>query len=44
MTAASDTLRWRQLDGRHHLHPFTDHADLAARGSRIITRAEGCGS
>ena len=41
MTAA-DTLRWRQLDARHHLHPFTDHAELAARGSRIITRAEGC--
>jgi putrescine---pyruvate transaminase len=41
MTTA-DTLRWRQLDARHHLHPFTDHAELAARGSRIITRAEGC--
>ena len=41
MTAA-DTLRWRQLDARHHLHPFTDHAELAARGTRIITRAEGC--
>jgi putrescine aminotransferase len=41
MTAA-DTLRWRQLDARHHLHPFTDHAELATRGSRIITRAEGC--
>jgi putrescine---pyruvate transaminase len=42
MTAASDTSRWRQLDARHHLHPFTDHAELAARGPRIITRGEGC--
>ena len=41
MTAA-DTLRWRRLDARHHLHPFTDHAELAERGSRIIIRAEGC--
>ena len=42
MTGASETLRWRELDARHHIHPFTDHAALAARGSRIITRAEGC--
>jgi adenosylmethionine-8-amino-7-oxononanoate aminotransferase len=43
MTRADDTLRWRELDRRHHLHPFTDPAELAS-GSRprIITRAEGC--
>jgi putrescine aminotransferase len=29
------------MDGAHHLHPFTDHKDLRAAGSRIITRAEG---
>ena len=28
------------LDGAHHLHPFTDHKDLRAAGSRIIARAE----
>jgi putrescine---pyruvate transaminase len=42
MTVANETMRWRQLDARHHIHPFTDHVQLAAKGSRIITRAEGC--
>ena len=32
---------WQALDQAHHLHPFTDHKDLHARQSRIITRAEG---
>ena len=36
------TRRWRELDRRHHLHPFTNHAELARKGPRIITRAEGC--
>ena len=36
------TQRWRDLDRRHHLHPFTDHHALAAKGPRIITRGEGC--
>jgi putrescine---pyruvate transaminase len=40
MTSAQ-TLHWQDLDRRHHLHPFTNHADLAARGSRVITRADG---
>ena len=31
----------RALDAAHHLHPFTDHADLRAAGSRVIARAEG---
>jgi len=38
----SDTLRWRELDRRHHLHPFTNPAELAGKGVRIVTRAEGC--
>ncbi|MEM9442452.1 MAG: aspartate aminotransferase family protein [Pseudomonadota bacterium] len=38
----NDTQRWQTLDSSHHLHPFTDHKALAATGSRIITRAEGC--
>ncbi|WP_274424303.1 aspartate aminotransferase family protein [Chelativorans sp. YIM 93263] len=29
------------FDAAHHLHPFTDHRDLRAAGSRIITRADG---
>jgi putrescine---pyruvate transaminase len=29
------------LDSAHFLHPFTDFKDLASRGSRVITRADG---
>jgi putrescine aminotransferase len=29
------------LDAAHFLHPFTDSRSLAARGTRVITRAEG---
>jgi putrescine aminotransferase len=28
-------------DHRHYLHPFTDHKQLAKKGARIITDAEG---
>ncbi len=36
------TARWRDMDLRHHLHPFTDTKLLSeAGGSRIITRADG---
>lgn len=38
----TETADWQALDSRHHVHPFTDHRALAAVGSRIITRAEGC--
>ncbi|MGP2493001.1 aspartate aminotransferase family protein [Mesorhizobium sp. PUT5] len=31
----------QQIDAAHHLHPFTDHKELRAAGSRILTRAEG---
>jgi putrescine aminotransferase len=41
-TIGSETARWRELDARHHVHPFSDQAALAARGVRIITKAEGC--
>ena len=38
----NSTAEWQALDVRHHLHPFTDHEDLAkVGGSRIITKAEG---
>lgn len=35
------TQQWQGLDSAHHMHPFTDAKALAARGTRIITRAEG---
>ena len=31
----------QHIDAAHHLHPFTDHKDLRAAGSRMITRAAG---
>ncbi|MGE0283342.1 MAG: aspartate aminotransferase family protein, partial [Rhizobiaceae bacterium] len=31
----------QQADAAHHLHPFTDHRELRAAGSRMITRADG---
>ena len=37
----NETGFWQDLDRAHHLHPFTDTAALNAKGSRIITRAEG---
>ncbi len=36
----NSTAEWQAQD-RHHVHPFTDHADLHKRGSRVITKAEG---
>ena len=36
------TTEWREIDTRHHLHPFTDYRALAAEGgARIITRGDG---
>lgn len=29
------------IDSAHYLHPFTDHKSLAAKGARVITKAEG---
>jgi putrescine aminotransferase len=36
-----DIAALQRLDAAHHLHPFSDHAALAGKGTRIITRAEG---
>ncbi len=38
---ARSTQSWQAADAAHFLHPFTDFRALAARGARIITRAEG---
>jgi len=40
-TRQAETRDWRDRDHRHYLHPFTDHKALGARGSRVITHAEG---
>jgi putrescine---pyruvate transaminase len=37
----TDTAGWQDLDRRHYLHPFTDFKALAAKGTRVIVRAEG---
>lgn len=35
-----DTKAIQALDSAHYIHPFTDHAGLAAIGARVITHAE----
>ena len=35
------TAYWQALDREHHVHPFTNHAELAAKGVRVVARAEG---
>ena len=37
-----DTAQWQELDAAHHIHPFTDQAQLNEKGTRVITRGEGC--
>jgi putrescine aminotransferase len=36
-----DTKAIQALDSTHFIHPFTDHADLASRGARVITQGQG---
>ena len=40
MTTQRTTREWQAADAAHFLHPFTDHQGLAAKGARIITRAD----
>lgn len=35
------TEQLQALDAAHHMHPFTNGAELAEKGARIITRAKG---
>jgi putrescine---pyruvate transaminase len=35
------TALWQRADREHHLHPFTNHAALAEKGVRVVTRADG---
>lgn len=41
MSSNSGTRAWQAADARHHIHPFTDAAELAAKGARVIVRADG---
>jgi putrescine---pyruvate transaminase len=41
MHAPVHTRHIQELDSAHFLHPFTDFKDLAGRGARVITRADG---
>ena len=35
------TAELQRLDAAHHMHPFTHAGGLAAKGVRVVTRAEG---
>ncbi|MCV6574866.1 MAG: aminotransferase class III-fold pyridoxal phosphate-dependent enzyme, partial [Cohaesibacter sp.] len=35
------TAELQEKDAAHHLHPFTDTAALNAKGTRVISHAEG---
>ena len=39
--ASYNTQQLQDIDGQHHIHPFTDHKALMQKGTRIITRANG---
>jgi putrescine---pyruvate transaminase len=41
VASSRGTTAWQDLDRRHYLHPFTDFKALAAKGTRVIVRAEG---
>ena len=40
-SSGTTTADWQRLDSAHYLHPFTDYKALAAKGARIVTRADG---
>jgi putrescine aminotransferase len=33
----------QDLDRKHHLHPFTNHAEMHASGTHVITSLRECG-
>ncbi|MGI9366799.1 MAG: aspartate aminotransferase family protein [Rhizobiaceae bacterium] len=35
------TRQLQDIDNAHHLHPFTDHAELRENGVRVVTGADG---
>ena len=40
-TGPLDTAALQALDRAHHLHPVTDSKHMHARGTRVITKADG---
>lgn len=40
MNTETNTLDLQHCDAQHYLHPFTDHKKLAARGARVIVKAD----
>ena len=38
---AMDTKAIQAMDSAHYIHAFTDHGDLATRGARVMTHADG---
>jgi putrescine---pyruvate transaminase len=38
---AVDTKAVQALDSAHYIHAFTDHGELATRGARVMTHADG---
>ena len=36
-----NTQQLQEIDGLHHIHPFTDHKALMEKGTRVITKADG---
>ncbi len=41
MSNVYPTAQLQELDGLHHLHPFSNHKSLRANGVRVIVRGEG---
>jgi putrescine---pyruvate transaminase len=41
MTDSQQFKAWQAQDAAHFLHPFSDSQQIGARGTRVITRAEG---
>jgi putrescine aminotransferase len=41
MSTREQFQRWQAKDAAHFLHPFSDSKQIAARGTRVITHAEG---
>ena len=41
MNSVVDTKLIQDQDSAHFIHPFTDHADLATRGARVMVKGEG---
>ena len=42
MLGHNSTADWKKSDAAHHVHSFTDPDAMAAGGTRIIVKAEGC--